>query len=247
MGLRKIERYLAEKTASAAVARAALRPDEIPIPPKSIAPPVGTAVSFEDTSTTDPPSTISKDVAFDARQDAPALTPTTQPHEPIDSSPLTSYTQTIHPPYPDSAMAQMPTYPYNAFSDGATFQVPEGKLRGAPLGAGAQAGADEYVFQQHAGPYGERAAWRLWTETIRDDMDPLEYMNSVNALMSLGGGRDAVQGEQGGGVGVGVDMMTDGSVPAFAPVLSGGGSAGGSGVGQAWPGGIYDRHDERSG
>ena len=197
-GLSQINRYLVQKTASAAVARAGLkrRATSPPSLQQASVPEMHDAMRIVAGSVgiTSPDLRASQHVrhVYHAPED--------QHHTAqAQAQAQVQFPDALQRPYPAPLAVSVNSYPYNSYApETSHYNMPESTMNNLNHRAH---NPDTYVYppssddayQPQPGPFGGASAWRQYTESM-DVKD--SYIDSASALMALGG-RDLAQAEAG--------------------------------------------------
>lgn len=194
-GLAQIDRFMVEKTASAAVARAGLQ-----------------ASTSGSHNRKDHSHTEAQDLSASLQINnmGPSLKNTGYATDGAMMRPHSAYQPAMSTVYADDGVDPTAQF-YSAF-DPATnaYQTVDARLTAHNQ---AHDHPEVYMFsQQHSFPPQHISsgvmAWRQWTDTLKDHIEPSDYINhSANALMALTG-RDMAQAEDGQSATLLRDMTT---------------------------------------
>jgi len=227
---------MAEKTASAAVARADLQAS-IPTPQ-----------TRKDAATTNT-ETQDLSAALQSTSTPPEIKPTAYP-VPQDHPLLRPHPAYQPALYPDAAGVDATTHFYAPFDPAAATSVYETRM--PPQQTPPQTAQDAYMFPHQSSGYAAPPpshissgvmAWRQWTETLKDQMEPTDFIDHpANALMALTGreGGAGAGASTAGHQGAGLQDMASAANMHHAALL-------GAGVvtAQQWPMSAFDKDDDK--
>ncbi len=188
-GLSQINRYLVQKTASTAVARAGLKR-------RATSPP-----SLQEASVPEMPDAMriiagsvgitSPDLHGSQHVRHVYLAPEGQHTAQAQVQAQVQFPDDLQRPYPVPPAVSVDSYPYNSYApETSHYNMPESTMNNLNHRAH---NSDAYVYQPNSGdayqPFGGASAWRQYTESM-DVKD--NYVDSASALVALSG-RDLAQ------------------------------------------------------